>query len=165
MGVITTNRRGSFPSVRTCVQLIFGKSGVRQFSPRSDDILKISKWIKGHKSFLSTWGKVRSMGVGPLRRPLGGIGRQNRNSPPHFRENTSVSILFRLLTESKMCSSALLRSRFPPSKAPLSIGRSWVQFLLMPEWKYSFFSESFNFSDLRKNANAAGTLGSVNWHF
>ena len=63
-----------------------------------------------------------------------------------------------------MCSSALLPSRFPPSKAPLSIGRSWVQFLLMPEWKYSFFSESFNFSDLRKNANAAGTLGSVNWH-
>ena len=31
------------------------------------------------------------MGVGPLRRPLGGIGRKNRNSPPHLRENTAIS--------------------------------------------------------------------------
>ena len=139
----------------------------------SPKILKISKWNKGHKSSLSTRGKVRSMGVGLPRRPLGGIGRKNRNSPPHLRENTAISrnvSTFRLQTQSK--ASALLPSRFPPSKAPSSIGRSWVQFLLMPEWKYSFSSESFNFPDLRKNktlcGNAAGTLGSkcqfTHWH-
>ena len=32
---------------------------------------------------------------------------------------------------------------FPPSKAPLKIGRSWVQFLLMTEWKKSNFSRRF----------------------
>ena len=44
-----------------------------------------------------------------------------------------------------MCSLLLLHPWFPPSKAPLKIGRSWVQFLLMTEWKNPIFSEDFNF--------------------
>ena len=50
---------------------------------------------------------------------------------------------FSHLTESKMCSFALLHPWFPPSKAPLKIGRSWVQFLLMTEWKNQIFSRRF----------------------
>ena len=42
-----------------------------------------------------------------------------------------------------MCSFALLHPWFPPSKAPLKIGRSWVQFLLMTEWKKSNFLRRF----------------------
>ena len=51
-----------------------------------------------------------------------------------------------------MCSLALLHPWFPPSKAPLKIGRSWVQFLLMTEWKNQIFSEDFNFFDIRPRA-------------
>ena len=58
--------------------------------------------------------------------------------------------LFRLPTESNMCSSALFPSRLPPLKALLPIGRSWVQFL---EWKNPIFSEDFIFSDLRTGCN------------
>ena len=51
-----------------------------------------------------------------------------------------------------MCSLALLHPWFPPSKAPLKIGRSWVQFLLMTEWKNQIFSEDFNFFDISPRA-------------
>ena len=51
-----------------------------------------------------------------------------------------------------MCSSALLPFGLPPSKAPSTIGRSWVQFLLMTEWKNPIFSEDFNFFDIRPRA-------------
>ena len=51
-----------------------------------------------------------------------------------------------------MCSSALLPFRLPPSKAPSTIRRSWVQFLLMTEWKNPIFSEDFNFFDIRPRA-------------
>ena len=51
-----------------------------------------------------------------------------------------------------MCSLALLHPWFPPSKAPLKIGRSWVQFLLMTESKNQIFSEDFNFFDIRPRA-------------
>ena len=52
-----------------------------------------------------------------------------------------------------MCSFALLHPWFPPSKAPLKIGRSWVQFLLMTEWKNQIFSEDFNFFDISPRAS------------
>ena len=52
----------------------------------------------------------------------------------------------------EMCSLALLHPWFPPWKAPLKIGRSWVQFLLMTEWKNPIFSEDFNFFDIRPRA-------------
>ena len=51
-----------------------------------------------------------------------------------------------------MCSLALLHPWFPPWKAPLKIGRSWVQFLLMTEWKNPIFSEDFNFFDISPRA-------------
>ena len=63
------------------------------------------------------------------------------------------SQLFRHQTEGKMCSSPLLPPRLRPSKAPLPIGRSWVQFLVMTEWKNPIFSEDFIFSDLRTRCN------------
>ena len=61
--------------------------------------------------------------------------------------------LFRHQTESNMCSSALFPSRLSPSKAPLSTGRSWVQSLVMTEWKNLIFSENFNFSDFKPGCN------------
>ena len=60
--------------------------------------------------------------------------------------------LFRHQTESWMCSLAILHPWFPPSKAPLKIRRSWVQFLLMTEWKNPIFFEDFNFFDIRPRA-------------
>ena len=83
------------------------------------------------------------MGVDPLRSPpcpLGG-NRGARGSPTPPGKNTGLYLeKFQTFSTSepraKTCSSALLSSnRLPPSKAPLSTGRSWVQFLVMIEWK------------------------------
>ena len=57
-----------------------------------------------------------------------------------------------------MCSLALLHPWFPPSKAPLKIGRSWVQFLLMTEWKNQIFSEDFNFFHLTESKMCSALL-------
>ena len=83
-------------------------------------------------------------------------GGKKGNSPTPSGQNTAISrkvSIFRLPTEGNMCSSALFPSRLPPLKAPLSTGRSWVQFLVMTEWKNPIFSENFIFSDLRTGCN------------
>ena len=59
--------------------------------------------------------------------------------------------LFRHQTESNMCSYSLQPPRLPPSKAPLTIGRSWVQFLVMTEWKTSFSQKISPFPTLDRD--------------
>ena len=81
---------------------------------------------------------------------MSSILSHDRMKNPIFSERFQ---LFRHQTESNMCSSALFPSRLPPSKAPLSTGRSWVQSLVMTEWKNLIFSENFTFSDFRPGCN------------
>ena len=51
---------------------------------------------------------------------------------------------------------ALLHPWFPLSKAPLKIGRSWVQFLRMTESKNQIFAEDFNFFHIWRRAKFLG---------
>ena len=96
------------------------------------------------------------MGVDPLRSPPCPLGGKEGKSPTSSgKKNCNISESFKflgILTESKKCSSALFPPRLPPSKAPLSTGRSWVQFLVMTEWKILFSQKDFNFSGIRPRA-------------
>ena len=87
--------------------------------------------------------------------PPGPLGGREGNSPHPSGQNTAISRKVSIATSdrSNMCSSPLLHPRLPPSKAPLPIGRSWVQFLVMTEWKNPIFSEDFIFSDLKTRCN------------
>ena len=107
-------------------------------------------------SFIQVRVVIRYIGIDHLRSPPCPLGGKEGNTPL-LLGNTLLYLgkyqFFRLLTESNMCLSALFSSRLPPSKAPLSTGRSWVQFLVMTEWKNPIFSEDFIFSDLRTGCN------------
>ena len=88
------------------------------------------------------------MGVDPLRSPPCPLGGKEGKSPTSFGKKLQYLgkfQTFRHPTESKKCSSALFPPRLPPSKAPLSTARSWVQFLVMTEWKILFSQKDFNF--------------------
>ena len=81
---------------------------------------------------------------------MSSILSHDRMKNPIFSERFQ---LFRHQTESKNCSSALFPPRLSPSKAPLWTGRSWVQFLVMTEWKILFSQKDFNFSDFKPECN------------
>ena len=84
--------------------------------------------------------------------PLPPGGKRGKFPHPFRAKHCYISKkfqFFRLPTESNMCSSVFFPSRLPPSKAPLSTGRSWVQFLVMTEWKNLIFSENVNFSGFK----------------
>ena len=116
-----------------------------------------SDFRPGCNQFYSGPGRTSLHRDWPLpKSPLPPGGKRGKFPHP-FWANTLLYLekfqFFRLPTESDMCSSALFPSRLPPSKAPLSTGRSWVQFLVMTEWKNPIFSEDFIFSDLRTGCN------------
>ena len=91
-------------------------------------VCSFTLWITPFESTLDNWEVMSS------------ILTHDRMKKSNFLRRFQ---LFRHQTESKMCSLALLHPWFPPSKAPLKIGRSWVQFLLMTEWKKSNFLRRF----------------------
>ena len=97
--------------------------------------IRISDLRSGCNKFYSSPGSNSLDGCWPLSEaPLvheGEVGKfLNLFSWKYLRYLWKCT-LFRVQTERKNCSSALLLQWLPPSKAPLAIGRSCVQFFLM----------------------------------